>query len=334
MLPPNDNHGRSAVHVRNLIRVAFALAMAAAATAAGAQTYPTRSVKLLVPFPPGGSNDVAGRMLAAALTDKLGQTFFVENRAGAGGVVGSEVAAKSPNDGYTLLLVSSAFPVSGSLYKLKYDPAKDFTPINRFGSGPGVLSVNPKVPAKSVKDLVALAKSKPGQLNFASAGVGSFEHLAEALFKLQTGADMVIVQYKGGGPALSDLLGGHIQAQIGSLIQTTSHIKAGELRALAVTGAKRISALPDVPTVAESGYPGFEASNWWGVLAPAGTPQPIIQKLHDEITAVASSADMRAKLEKIGAEPAPMGLAEFRTFIATETTRWAKIVKDAHIKVE
>lgn len=320
--------------LRHLARFGFAFIIAAFATAAAAQNYPTRSVKLLVPFPPGGSNDVAGRILAAALTDKLGQTVFVENRAGAGGVVGSEVAAKSAPDGYTLLLVSSAFPVSGSLYKLNYNPEKDFTPINRFGSGPGVLSVNPGVPAKSVKELVALANSKPGQLNFASAGVGSFEHLAEALFKLQTHAEFVIVQYKGGGPALSDLLGGHVQAQIGSLIQTTDHIKSGALRALAVTGAKRISALPDVPTVAESGYPGFEATNWWGILAPAGTPQPIVQKLHDAISNVANTPDMRQKLEKIGAEPATMGIKEFGDYIAQETKRWAKIVKEANIKVE
>lgn len=319
--------------LQNLVRVVFALIIAGFATAAAAQTYPARSVRVLVPFPPGGSNDVAGRILAAALTDKLGQTFFVENRAGAGGVVGSEVASKSANDGYTLLLVSSAFPVSSSLYKLNYDPEKAFAPVARFGAGPGVLTVNPGVPAHSVKELVALSNSKPGQLNFASAGVGSFEHLAEALFMLQTHANMVIVQYKGGGPALSDLLGGHVHAQIGSLIQTTPHIKGGELRALAVTGAKRISALPDVPTVAES-YPGFEASNWWGIVAPAGTPQPIVQKLHDAINAIANSSDMRAKLEKIGAEPAPMGLAEFGDYVAKETKRWAQIVKDAHIKVE
>lgn len=319
---------------QNLVRVVFTLIMAAFATAAAAQTYPTRSVKLLVPFPPGGSNDVAGRILAAALTDQLGQTVFVENRAGAGGVVGSELVAKSTADGYTLLLISSAFPVSGALYKLNYDPQKDFAPVGRFGAGPGVLSVNPGVPAKTVQELVALANAKPGQLNFASAGVGSFEHLAEALFKLQTHADMVIVQYKGGGPALSDLLGGHVQAQIGSLIQTTDHIKSGALRALAVTGAKRIAALPDVPTIAESGYPGFEASNWWGVVAPAGTAQPIVQKLHDAISKIAAMPDMREKLEKIGAEPAPMGIAEFGDYIAKETKRWAQIVKDANIKVE
>jgi tripartite-type tricarboxylate transporter receptor subunit TctC len=320
--------------MRNCLRVLGVLIAAAWATAAAAQSYPTRPVKLLVPFPPGGSNDVAGRILAAALTDKMGQTVFVENRAGAGGVVGTEVASKAAPDGYSLLLVSSAYPVSPSLYKLNYDQAKVFTPVARFGAGPGVLSVNPKVPAKSVQDLIALSKSKPGQMNFASAGIGSFEHLAEALFNLQTHADITIVQYKGGGPALSDLLGGQIQAQIGSLIQTTTHIQAGELRALAVTGSKRISALPDVPTVAESGVPGFEATNWWGVVALTGTPQPVITRLHDDINAVATTKEMRDRLEKIGAEPAPMTIAEFGDFIAKETVRWAKVVEEAHIKVE
>jgi len=313
---------------------AFALIIAGIATQAAAQSYPSRPVKLLVPFPPGGSNDVAGRILAAALTETWGQSVVVENRAGAGGVVGTEVASKATPDGYTLLLVSSAYPVSPALYKLNYDQAKAFVPVARFGAGPGVLSVNPKVPAKSVQDFLVLDKEKPGTLNFASAGVGSFEHLAEALFKLQTHGNFVIVQYKGGGPALSDLLGGQVQAQIGSLIQTTTHIQSGELRALAVTGSKRIAALPNVPTVAESGVPGFEATNWWGVVAIAGTPQPIVAKVHDDIDAVSTTPAMRQKLESIGAEPAPMTIAEFGDFIAKETVRWAQVVKDAHISVE
>ena len=320
--------------IHRCLQLACALIIAGVATSAAAQSYPTRPVKLLVPFPPGGSNDVAGRILAAALTEKWGQSVVVENRAGAGGVVGTEVASKAVPDGYTLLVVSSAYPVSPALYKLNYDQSKAFVPVARFGSGAGVLSVNPKVPAKSVQEFLALDKAKPGTLNFASAGIGSFEHLAEALFKLQTHANFVIVQYKGGGPALSDLLGGQVQAQIGSLIQTTVHIQAGELRALAVTGSKRISALPNVPTVAESGVPGFEATNWWGVVAITGTPQPIITKVHDDINAVATTPAMREKLDKIGAEPAPMTMAEFGQFIAAETARWAKVVQEAHIKVE
>jgi len=310
------------------------LAVSAPVSPARAQSYPTHQVRMLIPFPPGGSNDVAGRILAAALTEKWGQTVFVDNRAGAGGTIGTEVASKTAPDGYTLLVVSSAYPVSPALYKLNYDQDKAFVPVARFAAGAGVLSVNPKVPAKSVQEFLALDKAKPGSLNFASAGIGSFEHLAEALFKLQTHSDFVIVQYKGGGPALSDLLGGQVQAQIGSLIQTTVHIQANELRALAVTGSKRISALPNVPTVAESGVPGFEAVNWWGVVAVAGTPQAIVTKVHDDINTVASTPAMRQKLESIGAEPAPMSMAEFSDFIAKETVRWAKVVKEAHISLQ
>ena len=310
------------------------LAVSATVSSATAQSYPTHQVRMLIPFPPGGSNDVAGRILAAALTQKWGQTVFVDNRAGAGGTIGTEVASKTAPDGYTLLVVSSAYPVSPALYKLNYDQDKAFVPVARFAAGAGVLSVNPKVPAKNVQEFLALDKAKPGSLNFASAGIGSFEHLAEALFKLQTHSDFVIVQYKGGGPALSDLLGGQVQAQIGSLIQTTVHIQANELRALAVTGSKRISALPNVPTVAESGVPGFEAVNWWGVVAITGTPQAIVTKVHDDINAVATTKEMHDKLEKIGAEPAPMTIAEFGDFIAKETVRWAQVVKEAHISLQ
>jgi tripartite-type tricarboxylate transporter receptor subunit TctC len=314
--------------------IVCALIIAALANSAAAQSYPTRSVRMLIPFPPGGSNDVAGRILAAALTEKWGQTVFVDNRAGAGGTIGTEVATRAAPDGYTLLVVSSAYPVSPALYKLNYDQSKAFVPVARFAAGAGVLSVNPKVPAKTVQEFLALDKAKPGTLNFASAGVGSFEHLAEELFKLQTHSKFVIVQYKGGGPALSDLLGGQIQAQIGSLIQTTVHIQAGELRALAVTGSKRISALPNVPTVAESGVPGFDATNWWGVVAITGTPQAIVTKVHDDINAVATTPTMRQKLDSIGAEPAPMTIAEFSDFIDKETTRWAQVVQEAHISLQ
>ena len=322
------------VRIQSLCRVFLPLIALAFATAAAAQSYPTRSIKMLIPFPPGGSNDVAGRILAAALSDKLGQQVFVENRSGAGGVIGTEVASKAQPDGYTVLVVSSAFPVSSALYKLNYDPEKAFTPVARFGQGAGVLTVNPKVPAHSVKELIALSESKPEQLNFCSAGIGSFEHLAEALFMLKSHAKMTIVQYKGGGPALTDLLGGHVQAQIGSLIQTTPHIKAGELRALGVTGSHRVAAIPDVPTIAEAGVPGYDATNWWGIVVPAGTPQPIVDKLHDAVNAVAGTPDMKAKLEKLGAEPAPMSMAEFKTFIADQTKLWTNVVQEAHIHVQ
>jgi tripartite-type tricarboxylate transporter receptor subunit TctC len=309
-------------------------ATAAVSSTASAQSYPARPVKVLVPFPPGGSNDVAGRILAAQLTEKLGQSFYVENRGGAGGTVGSDVIAKSPADGYNLLLISSAYPVSGSLYKLPYDPKTAFTPVGRFASGPGVLIVNPAIGANTLKDFIALAKAKPGQLNFSSAGVGSFEHLSEALFKLQAKADVVIVQYKGGGPALADLLANQVQAQIGSLIQTTQYIKSGQLKALGTTGSKRVAALPDVPTIAEAGVPGFEALNWWGIIAPVGTPAPIVKQLHDTIDGIMAAPATKERFASIGAEPATMGIKEFGDYIDKETVRWAKIVKDANIHVE
>ena len=252
-------------------------------TAAAAQDYPNKAVRLIIPFPPGGSNDVVGRMIGTQLSERLGKQVVVDNRAGAGGVVGTELAASAPKDGYTILIISMAHAVNPSLYKLPYDPLKAFTPISVLASGPNVVAVHPSLPVNSIKDLVALAKQKPGELQYASAGVGSFQHLGGELFKLEAGVNMLHVPFKGGGPAMIDVVGGHTKLLFSSLVQTTPHIRSGKLKALGTGGSKRNAVLPEVPTVAEAGVPTYEAVNWWGLVAPAGTPAPIIEHLHKAV---------------------------------------------------
>jgi tripartite-type tricarboxylate transporter receptor subunit TctC len=306
----------------------------ALSTTVAAQDYPTKPVRLIIPFPPGGSNDVVGRMIASQLSERLGKQVIVDNRAGAGGVTGTDIAAKSPPDGYTILVISLAHAVNPSLYKLNYDPIKSFVPISILATGPNVLAVNPGVPANSVKDLIALAKQKPGQLHVAHAGVGSFQHLGSELFKLMAGVDIVMVPFRGGGPSMIDVIGGHSQMMLGSLIQTVPHIRSGKLRALGTGGSKRSPVLPDVPTIAEAGVPGYEAVNWWGIMAPAGTPQPIVDKLHKELAVVLASDETKQRFSTEGAEVVQMSSSEFGKFIETEMTKWGKVVKDANIKAE
>jgi tripartite-type tricarboxylate transporter receptor subunit TctC len=321
--------------LRILARCALAVALAAAAAAAAAQGYPTRPVRMIIPFPPGGSNDIVGRMIAAQLGERLGHQVVVDNRGGAGGTIGTELAAKAPADGYTLLLISTAYAFNTSIYKkLPYDPVKSFAPVALLGSGPGVLVVNPALPVNSVAELIALAKERPGKLNNASAGIGSFQHLASELFRIQAGIQWLHVPYKGGGPAMMDLMAGQADASVGSLIQMLPHIRSGKLKALGTTGAKRSGVLPDVPTVAEAGVPGYEATNWWGILVPAGTPQAIVERLHRELGAVQASAETKRRFETEGAEAREMSPAEFGAFIAAETVKWARVVKEAGISAE
>jgi tripartite-type tricarboxylate transporter receptor subunit TctC len=321
--------------MRMSLRCGVALLLVTLASVAAAQGYPTRPVRLIIPFPPGGSNDIVGRMIAAQLGERLGQQMVVDNRGGAGGTIGTELAAKSQADGYTLLLISTAYAFNTSIYKkLPYDPARSFVPVALLGSGPGVLVVNPALPVNSVAELVALAKERPGRLNNASAGVGSFQHLASELFRIQAGIQWLHVPYKGGGPAMMDLIGGQADASVGSLIQMLPHIRSGKLKALGTTGAKRSPVLPDVPTVAEAGVPGYEATNWWGFLAPAGTPAAIVERLHQEVVAVQASAETKRRFETEGAEALQMSPAEFGAFIAAETAKWARVVKEAGISAE
>ena len=305
-----------------------------ATTLAGAQTYPTKPVRLVIPFPPGGSNDVVGRVIAAQLTDRIGQTVIADNRGAGGGIIGIGAAAKSTPDGYTLLLVSVGYPVSIALGRMPTESLQWFTPVASIANGPSLLVVPAAMPVNSLMDLVALAKRKPGELNAGAAGPGSFQHLATELFRLQSGIDIVIVQYKGGGPALTDTIAGQVQMNVGSVIQNLPHVRSGKLKALGVGGAKRIPALPEVPTFAEAGLPGAEATNWWGIVAPVGTPAPIIERLQQDIAAILDSADTRKRFELEGAEALRMSAAEFAQFMSAETAKWTQVVKQAGIKAE
>jgi tripartite-type tricarboxylate transporter receptor subunit TctC len=313
---------------------AVAVAVALGSGLAAAQTYPSKPVRLIIPFPPGGSNDIVGRLVGTQLSQRLGKQVVVDNRAGAGGVLGTETAAKAEPDGHTLLLVSAAHAINASLYKLPYDHDKSFAPIAKLGGGPSGLAVYPGLPVGSVKELIALARQKPGQLIISSAGVGTFSHLSAELFKTLTGADVMIVQFKGGGPGMIDTIGGHSHLYLGSLIQLAPHHRSGKLKVLATGGTRRSSILPDVPTVAEAGVPGYEATNWWGVLAPAGTPKAIIDQLDKALAAVLATAEVRKRFESEGADVDHVSQAEFGAFIAAETAKWGRIIRAANIKAK
>jgi len=319
----------------HLLRPLLGLALAIVASVAAGQGYPAKPLRLIIPFSPGGSNDIVGRMAAAQLGERLGQPVIVDNRTGAGGTIGTEAAAKSPPDGYTLFLVSVGHAFNASIYKkLPYDPVKSFVPVAMLGTGPAVLVVYPGLPANSLQELIALAKQKPGQLNYASAGVGSFLHLAAELFRLQAGVSLTHVPYKGAGPATVDVMAGQAQLCVASIITVLPHIRSGRMRALATTGSQRSPLLPDVPTFVEAGVQGSEATNWWGILAPAGTPQPIIDRLHKELLSIIASAETKKRFDAEGAEARPMSSAEFGKFIDDETAKWARVVKAAGISAE
>jgi tripartite-type tricarboxylate transporter receptor subunit TctC len=311
------------------------LALLLAFCARAAAEYPDHPVRLIIPFPPGGSNDVVGRLVAKQLSVKLGAQVFVDNRGGAGGVLGTEAAAVAPPDGYTLLIISLAHAVNPSLYpKLTYDPIKSFAPISILATGPNVLVVNPELPVKDVKELLALARQKPGELDYASAGVGSFQHLGGELFKLTAGVNLQHVPYKGGGPAMQDVIAGHVKVMFSSLVQTTPFIKSGALRALGTGGAKRNPVLPDVPTIAEAGVPGYVSDNWWGIMAPAGTPQPIVDKVYAAAQEALKAPELQEAFAREGAASVTMSTAEFQKYIENEIAKWARVVKEGNIKAQ
>jgi tripartite-type tricarboxylate transporter receptor subunit TctC len=312
---------------------AFALLLALTAAAA-AQDYPTKPVRLLIPFSPGGSVDIVARLIAAKLGERFGQQVIPDNRAGASGAIAAELAAKAPPDGYTLVLISLAHAVNPWVHKVNYDPIRSLVPVASLGNGASVLTVHPSVPARSVKELIALAKSKPGDYAFAHAGIGSFTHTASVLFALMTGIDVVQVPFKGGGPAMIDVMGGHSHLLINSYLASLPHIRSGKLRPLGVTDTRRTALLPDVPTIAEAGVPGYQAANWWGIAVPAGTPQPIIAKLHAAIAAALDSEDVKKRFESDGAVIMRMDPVEFASFFQSEYEKWGKVVKEANIKPE
>jgi tripartite-type tricarboxylate transporter receptor subunit TctC len=303
-------------------------------TAAAAQDYPTKPIRLIVAFPPGAINDSVGRLVATQLSTRLGKQVVVDNRGGAGGVIGSELAANAPKDGYTLLVVSLVNAVNPWLYKLPYDPIKSFEPIAIVASAPNLLVVHPELPVKSVAELVALAKQKPGQVQYASGGVGSFQHLGGELFKLAAGVDMLHVPFKGGGPAVIDVIGGHTKVVFTTTITGIPHIRSGKLRALGIGAKARSPVLPELPTIAEAGVPGYEAVNWIGIVAPAGTPAAIVAKLHKEISAIQDSPEVQKQFSTEGLDAVRMSSAEFGNYMVTEMDKWGRVVKEGGIKAE
>ena len=298
--------------------------------------YPGKPVRIVVPFPAGGTTDILARAVAQKLTETGGQPVLVDNRPGAGGNIGAELVAKSAPDGYTLLMGTvGTHAINPGLYaKMPYDHQRDFAPVILVAGVPNVLVVNPAVPVNSVQELIAYAKANPGKLNFASSGSGTSIHLSGELFKTMSGVQMTHIPYKGSSPALTDLLGGQVQLMFDNLPSALPHIRAGKLRALAVTSAQRAPALPDVPTVAEAGLPGFEASSWFGLLAPAGTPKDIIAKLNAEVAKWLATPEARDKLTVQGANAVGNSPEEFTQFIAAETIKWQKVIKDSGAKVE
>ena len=318
--------------MRSILIGAAGVLVALTTTVAAQSDYPNRPVRLIIPFPPGGSNDVVGRMIATQMSEKLGKQVVVDNRAGAGGVLGTEVVSKAPNDGYTLGVISIAHSVNPWLYKLGYDPVKSFEPVGLMATGTNVLVVHPSLPARSVKELIALAKKQ--ELQYASAGIGSFQHLGTELFKLEAGINLLHVPFKGGGPSMNDVLGGHTKIMMSSLVQTTPHIKSGRLLALATGGKHRSPVLPDVPTVAEAGVPTYEALNWWGIIAPAGTPAPVIAKLHAALSQVQDMPEVQKQFDAQGASVSKMSSAEFGKFMVNELNKWERVVKQAGIKAQ
>lgn len=313
-----------------LVAVACASAFAQAPDA-----YPAKPIKLILPFPPGGGTDILGRIISERMATDLGQPVVIENRGGAGGNVGAEAAARSAPDGYTIVLVAPSLAISPSLYsKLNYDPVKDFAPISLVGTVPNVMVTNPDVPARNLAEFIALAKSKPGGLNFGSGGPGTSNHLAGELFNLEAGVKLVHVPYKGVNLAMNDVIAGQVQLVVIGLPAALPFIKAGRLRALAVIAPQRLPALPDVPTAAEAGLPNYEVTTWYGVLAPAGTPKPIVTKLNAELVRLMHAPDLQERFAATGTVPRTTTPEEFADFIKQEMAKWGKVVREAGLKAD
>jgi tripartite-type tricarboxylate transporter receptor subunit TctC len=301
-----------------------------------AQPFPSKPARMIVPYPPGGSADILARAIGAKVGEGLGQPVVIDNRPGAGTIIGTEATAKSAPDGYTFMLGTvSSHAINPALNaRLPFDPVKDFTPLSLVASIPFVMIVHPSVPARSVQEFVALAKSKPGQLNYSSAGNGTSNHLAGELLKSMAGVDLVHVPYKGSAPALNDLIAGQVSLMFDLVLTAAPHIKSGAVRGLAVTGTQRSAVLPELPTVAETGLPGYEVSAWFGIFAPAGVPQPVAKRLNAEFVKVMQQPDLKQRLASLGADPLTSTPEEFSTYLRSEIDKWAKVVKASGMKVD
>ncbi len=312
--------------------ITFACATALAYAQAG---YPTRTVRLIVPSSPGGGTDISARILAPQLTQFLGQQVIVENRPGAATMIGGEAVARAAPDGYTLLMGISTLAINPAMYKkVPYDALKDLAPISQAVALSNVLTIHPSLPSRNLKDFIAFAKARPGQINFASAGVGTSPHLSMELFLVLARLNMLHIPYKGSGPGVTDLLAGHVPVMMPNMLSAQPHIKSGRLRALGVTGTKRAPGADDIPTIAEAGVAGYEAVQWYGVLAPAATPRDIITRLHTGVVRALQNPEVRQRLLNDGAEPVGSSPEEFAAYLRSETTKWAQVIKAAGIKPE
>ncbi len=316
------------------MKAVFAVMLLCISTLVNAQAWPSKPIRYIVPYPPGAFNDTLARIMSSELPKALGQPVLVENRPGGNTIIGTEAAVKSPPDGYTLFGAALPFSVIQSLYKLSFDVTKDFVPITLAGTTPNLLVANPNVPVNSVKELIAAAKAKPGGFNYASTGNGSSNHLSFELFKSMTGTDITHVPYKGSAPAVTDMLGGQIQLMFDNTPNVLPHVKAGKLKAIAVSSKKRSSLAPEVPTVDESGVPGYDVTVWFGILAPAGTPKEIVTRLNTEMVKIMRSPEITDRFNKAGVDVVASSSEEFSVFLKSEVARWAKVVQDANIKAD
>jgi tripartite-type tricarboxylate transporter receptor subunit TctC len=313
----------------------FVVEAAISAVAAAAETYPAKTVRFIAPFPPGGTVEILARALAQKMTESWGRPVIVDNRPGASGIIGSQIAAKSPPDGYTLLMVPVTHVTNASLYKsLPYDPINDFTPLSLVGSQPLMLVVNPSLPVKSVKELIAFARSKPGQLNYGTSGNGTSQHLATELFKSMTGLELVHVPYKGSAAALTDVITGQLSLMFPQMATAIGHVKSRRLKALAVTSAKRSPAMPQLPTVSEGGVPGYESTAWFCALAPAGMPQELVTKISGEIVKIVNTSDLRERMATQGVDLIGAPPAETAVFLKSELAKYAKLIKQIGIQLD
>ena len=317
----------------SVLVVAVLLAVSVSSAVAG--TYPDRPIRLIGPYAPGGGTDLTSRLIAQRLTESLKQQVIVDNRAGGAGNIGSEIAARSAPDGYALLTAGISFSINVSIFaKLNYDPVRDFDPVSLVATVPLIVVVHPAVPATSVRELIALAKARPGTLNYASGGTGTANHIAGELFKYLTKTDIVHVPYKGGGPALADVIGGQVQLLFNTMTSTVGFMNSGKLRALAVTGKQRSPAVPNLPTVAEAGVPGFDVGAWFGVVVPKGTPRPIVLRLNGEIVRITRLPEAREQFAAQGAEPVGSTPEEFGRHLRAEIDKWARVAKAAQLRTE